>query len=76
MKVPKAVALGLLIVGGVNWGLVGLANFDLVKLVTTGNGAVLDGYSNIAGKVVYGLVAAAGLYACSFYAQSNRQVTA
>lgn len=75
MKVLNGLALGLLIVGGVNWGLVGLAKFDLVKLITTGNGTVPTGYSNVLGTIVYGLVAASALYACSFYARSNRELS-
>jgi uncharacterized membrane protein YuzA (DUF378 family) len=76
MKVMNMLALALLIVGGLNWGLVALANFDLVRLITTGDGAVPAGYSNILGKVVYGLVAAAGVYACSLFVQSDRRLTA
>jgi len=31
MKVADNVAKGLMVAGGVNWGLVGLANLDLVE---------------------------------------------
>jgi uncharacterized membrane protein YuzA (DUF378 family) len=33
MKVLKTIAIILLIIGGLNWGLVGLFNFDLVVAI-------------------------------------------
>ncbi len=48
------IALILLVIGGVNWGLVGLFNLDLVELIL---GAV-----PILQKIVYILVGIAGLY--------------
>lgn len=44
----------LLIVGGLNWGLVGVANFDLV--------ATLFGAGSIIAKVVYTLVGVSALF--------------
>jgi len=38
MKILSMIALILLIVGGLNWGLVGLFNFDLVQFVVGGTG--------------------------------------
>ena len=49
------IALVLVIVGGLNWGLVGLFNFDLVA-------AVLGGIP-ILQKIVYILVGLSALYA-------------
>lgn len=48
------VALSLLIIGGLNWGLVGLANVDLVAALF-GNGTALA-------RLVYALVGLAALY--------------
>ena len=48
------IALILVIVGAVNWGLVGLLNLDLVDLLL---GAV-----PVAATIVYTLVGLAGLY--------------
>ena len=54
-------ALLVVIVGALNWGLVGLFKFDLVaKLVGEEFGTV-----NAASRVVYVLVALAGLYLAS-----------
>jgi uncharacterized membrane protein YuzA (DUF378 family) len=47
----------LVIVGGVNWGLVALARFDLVAAIT-GN---RFGGTNVATRLVYGLVGAAAV---------------
>jgi len=54
MKGLGLVALLLVIVGGVNRGLVGLAQFDLVAALFGGQSAVLS-------RVVYSLVGLAGL---------------
>jgi len=54
MKVVYWIALVLVTVGALNWGLVGLFNFDLV--------AYLLGTMTVATKVVYIVVAGAGLY--------------
>jgi uncharacterized membrane protein YuzA (DUF378 family) len=48
------VAAVLLVVGGLNWGLVGLLNFDLV--------AALFGAGSILARVVYGLVGLSAVY--------------
>lgn len=44
----------LVIVGGLNWGLVGFFDFDLV--------AYIFGYDSVASKVVYDLVGISTLY--------------
>ena len=48
------IALVLMIVGGINWGLVGLLNVDLV--------ASIFGSMTTASRVVYALVGLAALY--------------
>jgi len=55
------VAMILLIIGGINWGLVGLANFDLV--------AALFGDGSALSRIVYVLVGLAALY--SLYTTSK-----
>jgi uncharacterized protein len=48
----------LLIVGGLNWGLVAIAEFDLVATLVG-----LDfGETNAVSRIVYGLVGAAAVY--------------
>lgn len=48
------IALVLVIIGGINWGLVGVFNFDLVAEIF-GNGSVVS-------DIVYILVGLSGLY--------------
>jgi hypothetical protein len=54
MKMIDVIATALLIVGGLNWGLVGLFRFDLV--------AAIFGAGSILASVVYVLVGAAAAY--------------
>jgi uncharacterized membrane protein YuzA (DUF378 family) len=53
-RATDVAALVLLIVGGLNWGLVGLFNFDLV--------AFLFGDDSLLSRVVYVVVGVAALY--------------
>lgn len=59
MKQLDILAIILLIVGGLNWGMVAFLNFDLVAAIT---GAGAFGNKNGLGVVVYGLVALAAVY--------------
>ena len=52
MKKLDTVAAGLVIVGGLNWGLVALAEFDLVAWIFGEE----FGATNAASRIVYGLV--------------------
>lgn len=51
-------ALVLVIIGALNWGLIGLFQFDLVAWLFGGQGAMLS-------RVVYTLVALAGVWCVS-----------
>jgi uncharacterized membrane protein YuzA (DUF378 family) len=58
MKKLDILAAVLVAVGGINWGLVALAEFDLVAAIFG-----LDfGETNAATRVVYGLVGASAVY--------------
>ena len=61
MRALNAITLALIIIGGINWGLVGLFDFDLVTAIL-GNGSAETATSSAAARVVYVLVAAAALY--------------
>jgi len=61
MRALNAITLALIIIGGINWGLVGLFDFDLVTAIF-GNGSAETATSSAAARVVYVLVAAAALY--------------
>ena len=58
MKKLDILAAVLLVVGGLNWGLVAVAEFDLVATLVG-----LDfGETNAASRVIYGLVGLAAVY--------------
>ena len=59
MKQLDRVAIALLAIGGLNWGLVGLANFDLVAAIT---GAGNFGNKNALGAIIYTLVGLSAVY--------------
>lgn len=59
MKTLKPIALVLVIVGAVNWGLVGLFGFDLVKSVF--------GDMSALSRIVYTAVGIAGVLALSIF---------
>jgi uncharacterized membrane protein YuzA (DUF378 family) len=48
------IAFVLLVIGGLNWGLVGFFNFDLVS--------TLFGVMSVVSRVVYGLVGLSAIY--------------
>ena len=53
MKILQKIALGFTIIGAVNWGLVGLLNFNLVTTIF--------GVDTIMTRIIYTLVGVAGL---------------
>jgi hypothetical protein len=55
MKTIDVIAAVLLVVGGLNWGLWGFLEFDLVATLFGGN-------TTLPSKIVYGLVGLAALY--------------
>jgi uncharacterized protein len=58
MRVINSIALLLLVIGGLNWGLVGLFHFDLVAALFGGSLGPRSSVSNL----VYILVGIAALY--------------
>jgi uncharacterized protein len=72
MKKLDLLAAALLIVGGLNWGLVALAEFDLVAWVFGEE----FGTTNVASRIVYGLVGLAAVYGIASLAGRHRVDTA
>ena len=58
MKTLNIAALTVVIIGAVNWGLIGLLNFNLV--------AFLFGDMTLLSRIVYSLVGLCGLYLLTF----------
>jgi uncharacterized membrane protein YuzA (DUF378 family) len=71
MKALNPLAAVLLIVGGLNWGLVAIAEFDLVAWIT---GAEF-GETNVVSRIVYGLVGLAAVYGITQLASRNTKAT-
>lgn len=67
------IALVLVIIGALNWLLVGLFGYDLVAALLGGSGAISTGQASGISRVVYALVGIAGAYAVSFLFR-NREV--
>ena len=65
MRTIDVIAAVLLVIGGVNWGLVGLAGIDLV--------AALFGSGTVLARVTYGLVGLAALYQIASYRLMQRR---
>lgn len=59
MKALNGIILAIAIVGCVNWGLIGLFEFDLV--------AALFGTMSMFSRLIYVVVGLSGLYLLSFY---------
>ena len=69
MKKLDVLAAALVIVGGLNWGLVALAEFDLVATLVG-----LDfGETNAASRIVYGLVGLGAVYQIAQHASIRRR---
>ena len=66
MKILDYTALILVIVGAINWGLIGFFSFDLVR--------VLFGDMSLLSRIVYGLVGISGLYALSYFGRLKNDV--
>ena len=64
MKIVDRIALILIIIGALNWGLIGFFNFNLVAWIF-GSGAWLS-------RIIYALVGICGLYLLTFFAKVHR----
>lgn len=53
------IALILSIIGSINWGLVGIFQFDLVAWIFGGQDAIIS-------RIIYSLIAVAGLWCITF----------
>lgn len=66
MRTLDAIALIFVVIGAVNWGLIGFFQYDLVS--------ALFGTSTMLTRIVFAIVGICGLYAISFFAR-DREVT-
>ena len=66
MKVLDYTILSLVIVGAINWGLIGFFDFDLVS--------TLFGQMSLLTRIIYAAVGIGGLYAISYYGRMNSEI--
>ena len=66
MKTFDIIALILVIIGAVNWGLIGFFQYDLVA-------AIFGGGSSAFSRIIFALVGLAGLYAISFLGRDRER---
>ncbi|MCL2321469.1 MAG: DUF378 domain-containing protein [Oscillospiraceae bacterium] len=63
MKVLNVIALILVIIGAINWGLIGFFEFDLISSIF--------GAMTAFTRVIFALVGIAGLYSFVFFGREN-----
>ena len=67
IKILDRIALFLLIVGGINWGLVGIFKFDLVADLFGGSAAIVS-------RIIYIVVAVCAVWCVSLYFRNTRLI--
>lgn len=65
MKTIDYIALILVIIGAINWGLIGFLGFDLVRVVF--------GDMTLVSRIVYAVIGICGLYALSFFGRLRNE---
>ena len=68
MMILNKIALLLVIIGALNWGLVGLFSFDLVAWISGGAQSILA-------RIIYVIVALAGVWCISLLFRDDEEVS-
>ena len=63
MRTLHVITLALVIIGGINWGLIGLFNYNLVDAIF--------GTMSLVSRAIYTLVGIAGIWAITFFGFNN-----
>ena len=66
MKGLDYTVLTIVLIGAINWGLIGFFDFDLVS--------TLFGQMSLLTRIIYAVVGIGGLYAISYYGRMNSEV--
>ena len=61
------IALIILVIGGINWGSIGLFQFDIVGWIFGGQGAILS-------RIIYTLVALSAIWCISLMFRENELI--
>ena len=67
MSILDRIALALVVIGGINWGLVGIFRFDLVAWIFGGQAAILS-------RVIFTLVGIAALWCITLIFRGRDEV--
>lgn len=67
MRILDRAALILTIIGGINWGLIGIFKFDLVAWICGGQTAILA-------RIIYTLVCLAAIWCISLLFRNNEML--
>ena len=65
MKTLDYIALVLVAIGAINWGLIGFFSFDLVRFIF--------GDMTLLSRIIYALVGVSGLYSLSFFGRLRNE---
>ena len=65
MRTFNAIVLTLIIIGGINWGLIGLFNYNLVD--------ALFGSASWISRIIYILVGVSAIWAFAFYGRDRQR---
>ncbi len=66
MKALNYIALILVVIGALNWALVGLFQFDLV-------GAIFGGMTSMLSRIIFTVVGIAGLWSLTFFGRLGEE---
>ena len=67
MTIINKIALLLVIIGALNWGLVGLFSFDLVAWIFGSSAAIMS-------RIIYTIIALAGVWCISMLFMDDREI--
>lgn len=67
MSVLDKIALAFVVIGGLNWGSIGIFGFDFV-------GAIFGGQDAIFSRIIFALVGIAALWCISLYFRRNDMI--
>ncbi len=66
MKALDYTVLTIILIGAINWGLIGFFDFDLVSSIF--------GQMTMLTRIIYALVGIGGLYAISYYGRMQTEI--
>ena len=67
MAIMNRIALILSIIGGINWGLVGLFRFDLVAWICGGQGSIMA-------RIIYSIIGLAAIWCISLLFRHHSEI--